>query len=152
MIRYYKNKTVGFQLRAVMAICLLIAFSSIAALVYHNASRILLDATLKEQQSKVDAMAKTIAGQFDAYLETAQVLESTFQHGYLNGTSMQSSSVEFQGHEVNDIVQNGVSLINNNTVVDSFTATPAPWRRFLLLPMVTGCGLPHHSKITPVTG
>ncbi|MBL4282237.1 methyl-accepting chemotaxis protein [Vibrio fluvialis] len=121
MIRYYKNKTVGFQLRAVMAICLLIAFSSIAALVYHNASRILLDATLKEQQSKVDAMAKTISGQFDAYLETAQVLESTFQHGYLNGTSMQSSSVEFQGHEVNDIVQNGVSLINNNTVVDSFT-------------------------------
>ncbi|MFA0544241.1 methyl-accepting chemotaxis protein, partial [Vibrio sp. 10N.222.52.B7] len=71
MFEKYKNQSVGFQLKLVILLCLLIAFGSIATLVYRNASQVLLDNTLKEHQSKVEAMAKTISGQFDAYLHTA---------------------------------------------------------------------------------
>lgn len=121
MIQYYKNRTVGFQLRAVMAICLLLAFSSIAALVYRNASAVLLDVTLKEQQSKVDAMAKTVAEQFDAYLETARVLETSFQHGYLQGAVKSGQPTTYLGHQVRDVTLNGSSLLNDSRIVDAFT-------------------------------
>ncbi|MDW1502240.1 methyl-accepting chemotaxis protein, partial [Vibrio sp. YT-19(2023)] len=74
MLEKYRNQSVGFQLKLVITLCLVIAFSSIAALVYRNASGVLLESTLRENQSKVESMAKTIAGQFAAYLHTAQVL------------------------------------------------------------------------------
>ncbi len=48
MIQYYKNKSVGFQLRSVITLCLIVAFACIATLVYRNASQVLLDTTLKE--------------------------------------------------------------------------------------------------------
>ncbi|PWI32345.1 methyl-accepting chemotaxis protein [Vibrio albus] len=121
MIRYYKNQSVGFQLGSVMAICLLISFCSIAALVYRNADQVLLDATLKEQQSKVDALAKTIAGQFDAYLELTKILEATFQHGYLKGIRIEEDVVHYRGYQVRNISLNGESLVGNNTTVDTFT-------------------------------
>lgn len=121
MIQYYKNKTVGFQLRAVMAVCLLLAFSSIAALVYRNASAVLLEVTLKEQQSKIDAMSKTIAEQFDAYLTTARVLEASFQHGYLQGAVQAGNATTFRGHQVRDLRLNGDSLLDNSQIVDGFS-------------------------------
>lgn len=121
MIQYFNNKTVGFQLRAVMAVCLLIAFSSIAALVYRNASAVLLDVTLKEQQSKIDAMAETIAEQFDAYLEMARVLEASFQHGYLQEAVTSGQPTTFRGHQVHDLTLNGISLLNNTGIVDRFS-------------------------------
>lgn len=49
MLQYYRNKSLGFQLRTVITLCLFVAFACIAALVYRNASQILLTTTLKEQ-------------------------------------------------------------------------------------------------------
>ncbi len=66
-------------------------------------------------------MAKTIAGQFDAYLHTAQVLESTFRNGYLAGVYVENYTVDFMGHEVPNITQYSESLINDTKLVDSFT-------------------------------
>ncbi|MEZ9074342.1 methyl-accepting chemotaxis protein [Vibrio splendidus] len=121
MFEKYKNQSVGFQLKLVILLCLLIAFGSIATLVYRNASQVLLDNTLKEHQSKVEAMAKTISGQFDAYLHTAKVLESTFRNGYLAGVYVESYDVEFNGHSIPNMTQYGESLINDTKLVDSFT-------------------------------
>lgn len=121
MLQKYRNQSVGFQLKLVITLCLLVAFSSIAALVYQNASGVLLDNTLKEHQSKVESMAKTIAGQFNAYLHTAEVLESTFRNGYLAGVYVESYTVDFQGHQVPNITQYSESLINDTKLVDSFT-------------------------------
>jgi len=121
MLQKYRNQSVGFQLKLVITLCLLIAFSSIAALVYQNASNVLLENTLKEHQSKVESMAKTIAGQFNAYLHTAEVLESTFRNGYLAGVHVENDTVEFQGHQVPNITQYSESLINDTKLVDSFT-------------------------------
>jgi methyl-accepting chemotaxis protein len=121
MLKYYKNKSINTQLRFIMLICLIISFSSIATLVYNNAARILLESTLNEHESKVQGMATTISQQFDAYLQTAQVLESTFEHGYLSGIEFNSSSIDFQQHQVQDLQLNGLSLINDATIVDSFT-------------------------------
>jgi len=121
MFDKYKNQSVGFQLKLVILLCLLIAFGSIATLVYRNASQVLLDNTLKEHQSKVEAMAKTISGQFDAYLHTAEVLESTFRNGYLAGVYVESYDVEFNGHSIPNMTQYGESLINDTKLVDSFT-------------------------------
>ncbi|MBS9846448.1 methyl-accepting chemotaxis protein [Vibrio alginolyticus] len=121
MLERYRNQSVGFQLKLVITLCLFIAFSSIAALVYRNASDVLLESTLKEHQSKVESMAKTIAGQFDAYLHTAKVLESTFRNGYLAGVYVENYTVYFMGHEVPNITQYSESLINDTKLVDSFT-------------------------------
>ncbi|MEZ9987063.1 Cache 3/Cache 2 fusion domain-containing protein, partial [Vibrio sp. 10N.261.49.A3] len=121
MLEKYKNQSVGFQLKLVILLCLLIAFSSIATLVYRNASQVLLDNTLREHQSKVEAMAKTISGQFDAYLHTAKVLESTFRNGYLAGVYVENYDVEFNGHSIPNMTQYGESLINDTKLVDSFT-------------------------------
>lgn len=121
MFHKYRNQSVGFQLKLVITLCLLFAFSSIAALVYQNASGVLLDNTLKEHQSKVESMAKTIAGQFNAYLHTAEVLESTFRNGYLAGVYVESYTVDFQGHQVPNITQYSESLINDTKLVDTFT-------------------------------
>ncbi|HHX8362348.1 TPA: methyl-accepting chemotaxis protein [Vibrio alginolyticus] len=121
MLERYRNQSVGFQLKLVITLCLFIAFSSIAALVYRNASDVLLESTLKEHQSKVESMAKTIAGQFDAYLHTAKVLESTFRNGYLAGVYVENYTVDFMGHEVPNITQYSESLINDTKLVNSFT-------------------------------
>ncbi|WP_039986859.1 methyl-accepting chemotaxis protein [Vibrio owensii] len=121
MLDKYRNQSVGFQLKLVITLCLLIAFSSIAALVYQNASNVLLENTLKEHRSKVESMAKTIAGQFNAYLHTAEVLESTFRNGYLAGVYVESYNVDFQGHQVPNITQYSESLIGDTKLVDSFT-------------------------------
>ncbi|EPD6975879.1 methyl-accepting chemotaxis protein [Vibrio alginolyticus] len=121
MLERYRNQSVGFQLKLVITLCLFIAFSSIAALVYRNASDVLLESTLKEHQSKVESMAKTIAGQFDAYLHTAKVLESTFRNGYLADVYVENYTVDFMGHEVPNITQYSESLINDTKLVDSFT-------------------------------
>ncbi|KGY07099.1 methyl-accepting chemotaxis protein [Vibrio sinaloensis] len=121
MLQKYRNQSVGFQLKLVITLCLAVAFSSISVLVYRNASDVLLESTLKEHQSKVEAMAKTIAGQFNAYLHTAKVLESTFRNGYLAGVFIEDYTVDFQGHQVANITQYSESLINDTNIVDSFT-------------------------------
>ncbi|MHC6526793.1 methyl-accepting chemotaxis protein [Vibrio proteolyticus] len=121
MIEKYKNQSVGFQLKLVITLCLLVAFTSIAVLVYRNASQVLLENTLKEHQSKVETMAKTIAGQFDAYLHTAEVLESTFRNGYLAGVYVENYTVDFEGKQIPNMTQYGESLINDTKLVDSFT-------------------------------
>ncbi|MBW3696446.1 methyl-accepting chemotaxis protein [Vibrio sp. T187] len=121
MFEKYKNQSVGFQLKLVILLCLLISFGSVGTLVYRNASQVLLDSTLREHQSKVEAMAKTIAGQFDAYLHTAKVLESTFRNGYLAGVYIEDYEVEFENKSVLNMTQYGESLINDTKLVDSFT-------------------------------
>ncbi|MEZ8106547.1 methyl-accepting chemotaxis protein [Vibrio sp. 03-59-1] len=121
MINSYKNRSVGFQLKLVISLCLLIAFTSIATLAYRTASKTLLETTLTEHQSKVEAMAKTISGQFDAYLHSAKTLESTFRNGYLAGVYLEDYTVDFQGKEIFNVTQYGESLINDTKLVDSFT-------------------------------
>ncbi len=121
MIQSYRNKSVGFQLRSVMALCLLIAFASIAGLVYRNASQILLEISLKEQQAKIEALGQTIEGQYNAYLATARVLESTLRNGYLEGLSTEDNVVTFYGHQVQDITIWGESLLDDVQKPDEFT-------------------------------
>ena len=47
MFEKYKNQSVGFQLKLVILLCLLISFGSVGTLVYRNASQVLLDNTLR---------------------------------------------------------------------------------------------------------
>ncbi|MEL7292505.1 MAG: methyl-accepting chemotaxis protein [Pseudomonadota bacterium] len=121
MLKKLKNQSVGFQLKLVILLCLLVSFAGTATLVYRNASSVLLETTLKEHQVEVEAMAMTIAGQFDAYLHTAKVLESTFRNGYLAGAYVEDYNVDFQGKSVPNITQYGESLIDDTKLVDSFT-------------------------------
>ncbi|PMK00489.1 methyl-accepting chemotaxis protein [Vibrio sp. 10N.261.55.A7] len=121
MFKKLKNQSVGFQLKLVILLCLLVSFVGTATLVYRNASKVLLDTTLKGHQSEVEAMAMTIAGQFKAYLHTAKVLESTFRNGYLAGVYVEDYDVEFNGKQISNITQYGESLINDEKLVDSFT-------------------------------
>ncbi|NVD06261.1 methyl-accepting chemotaxis protein [Vibrio sp. JPW-9-11-11] len=121
MLQKYRNQSVGVQLKLVITLCLFIAFSSIAVLVYRNASSVLLENTLREHQSKVESMAKTIAGQFNAYLHTAEVLESTFRNGYLAGVYVENYTVDFKDHQIPNITQYSESLIGDTKLVDTFT-------------------------------
>ena len=105
MFEKFKNQSVGFQLKLVILLCLLVSFVGTATLVYRNASKVLLDTTLKGHQSEVEAMAMTIAGQFNAYLHTAKVLESTFRNGYLAGVYVEDYTVDFNGKQVLNVTQ-----------------------------------------------
>ncbi len=121
MIEKFKHQSIGLQLKLVITLCLLIAFSCIATLVYRSASQQLLQTTFTEHQSKVNALAKTIAGQFDAYLKNAQELESSFRNGYLANIQQTDQSVAFHQATLDDITESGVSLLGNNRLVDKFT-------------------------------
>ncbi|PNH89084.1 methyl-accepting chemotaxis protein [Vibrio diazotrophicus] len=121
MIQYYRNRNLGFQLRTVMTVCLLIAFSSIAALVYQNASKVLLNTTLKEQQSKIQAMGKTIEGQYNAYLETARILASTLRNGYLEGFYVEDNEVNYNGYQIRDITIWGESIVSDVRKPEAFS-------------------------------
>lgn len=121
MIKTFRKRSVATQLKLVILFCLLVAFAGTATLVYRNAYKSLLETTLEGHQSEVEAMAMTIAGQFDAYLHTAQVLESTFRNGYLAGVYVEDYNVDFKGHSIPNITQYGESLINDEKLVDSFT-------------------------------
>ncbi|SJL84116.1 methyl-accepting chemotaxis protein [Vibrio palustris] len=121
MYRFYRTQSVGFQLRLIISLCLLCAFSAIATWVYQDADELLLKSVLREQQSRIEALAESLSGQFDAYLTTSKKLESTFQNGYLHGLSSKQVRVSFHGHNVYDLSIDEHSLIGNYTLVDRFT-------------------------------
>ncbi|WP_299021098.1 methyl-accepting chemotaxis protein [uncultured Photobacterium sp.] len=121
MWKNISNKSIGFQLKFAISFLLLIAFSLTATVVYRNSSDILLKQTMTEHQAKLDALAVSIAGQFDVYLENARELESAFRNGYLHGLRFTGENVSFSGHQVQNILQDGESMINNTDVVDRFT-------------------------------
>ncbi|OLQ72769.1 chemotaxis protein [Photobacterium proteolyticum] len=121
MWKIINNKSIGFQLKLVISVLIITAFSSVATIVYRNSSEILLEQTLEEQQSKLDAVAATISSQFDIYLETARELESTFRLGYLHGLSFEDAMISFAGQQVKDVTLNNHSLINNTDIVDRFS-------------------------------
>ncbi len=117
----YKNKSVGFQLRLIIASCLLVAFSVIGVMAYQNASQVLLKKTLQEHQNRVEALASILEGEFETILDSAKSLESAFRNGYLAGVYLEDREVDFAGQKVRDITQFGESLIGDTKLVDAFT-------------------------------
>jgi len=115
------NKSIGFQLKLVISVLIITAFTSVATIVYRNSSEILLEHTLEEQQSKLDALAVTISSQFEIYLDNARELESVFRQGYLYGLSFEDQKVSFAGQQVQNVTLNNKSLINNTDIVDRFS-------------------------------
>ncbi len=115
------NKSIGFQLKLVISVLIITAFTSVATIVYRNSSEILLDHTLEEQQSKLDALAVTISSQFEIYLDNARELESAFRQGYLHGLSFEDQKVSFAGQQVQNVTLDNKSLINNTDIVDRFS-------------------------------
>jgi methyl-accepting chemotaxis protein len=118
----FGNKSVGFQLRTAIFICLLIAFGFIGYMVYQTASSALLDKTVKEHQERINVLSSTLAGEFDSLLSSAERLESAFRHGYLSdGLFQEETEVEFAGYKVKNVTYFGDSLIGNYDLVDKFT-------------------------------
>lgn len=56
-----------------------------------------------------------------AYLNTAKILESTFQKGYLEGLYVEDYEVAYNGYQVRDITIWGESLLNDVRKPDAFT-------------------------------
>ncbi len=117
----FTHRSVGFQLKLIIMLCLLIAFGTIATLVYRTASTILLDTRYEEQRSKLEAVAQTVGGQFNAYVNTTQVLSSTFENGYLAGYEISDEVMDFAGQPIRNIHLYGLPLVNNTDIVDTFT-------------------------------
>ncbi|MCE0496048.1 methyl-accepting chemotaxis protein [Vibrio salinus] len=121
MVSAYQYKSVGFQLKLPVILCLLIGFSIAATIVYQNASRLLLKSAFSEQQSKLNAVAETVSGQFDAYVETTKILSSTFKNGYLAGFEVKKEMIDYAGQTIRNIDLYGLPLVNNTDLVDTFT-------------------------------
>ncbi|MDG3085412.1 Cache 3/Cache 2 fusion domain-containing protein [Vibrio hannami] len=117
----FTNKTVGFQLRLILSLCLLIAFSAIGYMAYKNASETLLNKTMEEHQSSIEALASVVEGEFNTLLDSAEKLESAFRNGYIAGIQTEESTVNFLGHDVKILSQYGESLIGDTKLVDAFT-------------------------------
>ncbi|WP_415227736.1 methyl-accepting chemotaxis protein [Psychromonas sp.] len=116
----YKNRKVAVQLKIIITFCLLLGFSSISIMVYKNVSEVVLKRTMQEQQSKLDALARTISSQFGIYLENARKLEATFQNSYLKGLTFKTQEVLFEGQRLKDATLNGRTMINNFQAIDQF--------------------------------
>lgn len=121
MNAFFMLRSVGFQLKTTIVFCLLIAFSLISLLVYRTASDILLEISYDEQSSKLEAIAQTIGGQFNAYVKTTQVLSSTFENGYLAGYEISDQVMEFAGEPIRNIHLYGLPLVNNTDIIDVFS-------------------------------
>ncbi|WP_299496651.1 Cache 3/Cache 2 fusion domain-containing protein [uncultured Shewanella sp.] len=104
-----------------MSLFLIIACVSIAAVVYQQASALLMQQTLKEHQSKLSVLSDTIASQFVSYIDVAKDLEVTFRSGYLYGLTFTNDDVVYGGKAVNNAVINGQSIIGDTSIVDRFT-------------------------------
>ena len=117
----YQNRSIGFQLKSVIFISFLVAFSSIAYIVYQGASRILLDTVITEHQHEIKALSESLDGEFNALLNDTKSLEAAFTGGYLSGITYTKKQVTFRGRQVDDITLNNVSLINATQQVDKFT-------------------------------
>lgn len=116
-----KNRSVGFQLKLIILLCLLLAFSTIGYMAYTSASDILLQKTMTEHQRRIESLSEVMASEFDTLLTSAMRLESTFHNSYLSGVVTQDSQVDFAGYKVKDITRNGDSLLGDTRLVDSFT-------------------------------
>ncbi|MGF1700526.1 methyl-accepting chemotaxis protein [Photobacterium makurazakiensis] len=121
MLKKFRNASVGLQLRLVIMLCLITAFTTTATLVYRSAYNSYLENTFDSHQSQLNAIARTVAGQYDSYLSTLESLSSAFSHRYIQGVTAESNTQVLHGHSVLDITINGESLINNNQIVDAFT-------------------------------
>lgn len=117
----YRNQGAGFQLKLIISLCLVVAFSTIGYMAYQNASQVLLDKTLAEHQKRVEALSEILEGEFNTLLSSAEKLESAFQNGYLAGVYLESSEVEFKGHRFRNITHFGESLVGDTKLVDAFT-------------------------------
>ncbi|MDB1126196.1 methyl-accepting chemotaxis protein [Vibrio algarum] len=117
----YKNTGVGFQLRLIISVCLIIAFVIIGVVAYKNASKVLFDKTLTEHQNRIESLSQVLEGEFNTLLSSAEKLESAFRNGYLSGIYLETSEVEFKGHMFRDITHFGESLIGDTKLVDAFT-------------------------------
>ena len=121
MFRYYKNKSINAQLRLIISLCAVISFAVIATVAYLDASKVLLENTLKDHQSKVESLAHSMGQQYSAYLETTERLFNTLENGYLDGLTFSSNQASFNGYQVEDAKLNGESLVNSTKTVDAFT-------------------------------
>ncbi|WP_087021081.1 methyl-accepting chemotaxis protein [Thaumasiovibrio subtropicus] len=117
----FKTRSVGFQLQAIISLCLLLAFVAIGATVYKTASNILLEKTMFEHQRRIDAVGAMLEGEFQILLDSTQKLESAFRQGYASGLRVEPRYVEFNNHNVRDITLLGKSLVNYNRMVDAYT-------------------------------
>lgn len=117
----YRNSGVGFQLKLIISICLIVAFVTIGLVAYQSASKVLLDKTLSEHQNRIEALSKVLEGEFNTLLSSAEKLESAFRNGYLSGVYLETSEVEFKGKMFRDITHFGESLIGDTKLVDAFT-------------------------------
>ncbi|WP_332420227.1 methyl-accepting chemotaxis protein [Vibrio metschnikovii] len=121
MRAFFVNRSVGFQLKSIILGCLLLSFLSIASFVYRHASNAMLDNSYNEQFSKINAVAETVSGQFNAYVDTTRVLSSTFKNGYLAGFEVSDQVVEYGGNPIRNLHLYGLPLVNNTDIIDIFT-------------------------------
>ena len=120
MFNFLRKKTINAQLMIIIGLCLTIGFSTIAVIVYRNVSEVLLETTMQEHQSKINGLAKTIASQFDSYLDETKKLEAAFRQGYLSGLSFAANEHILAGNNVLDATVNGHSMIDSVSEVDRF--------------------------------
>lgn len=69
----------------------------------------------------MQAIGKTVEGQYKAYLDTVRILESTLRNGYLEGLYVEDNEVAYNGFNVRDITIWGESLLNDVRKPEAFT-------------------------------
>ncbi|WP_163131091.1 methyl-accepting chemotaxis protein [Agarivorans sp. Alg241-V36] len=121
MISGFKSRSISLQLQLVIGLIILLGLGLMAALVYNKASKALFEQAMADHESKVNAVASMVEGQFASYLERAHDLEATFRNGYVYGVEVAEREVAFEQFQVKDLHIRGASLIGNNRYVDRFT-------------------------------
>lgn len=122
MLALYKNKSVSFQLIAVISLCMFLAFGLMAFMVNRSTHNLLLNNTLKEHSQRLSSISSALEVEFEAHVHNIETLQSTFQNAYLRNFHLADSYSDFAGHRIGNLIANDLAVANNNDVVDRFTA------------------------------
>ncbi len=118
----YKDKSVSFQLIAVISLCMFMAFGLMAIMLNRSTYNLLLENTMNEHQLRLKSISSALEVEFEAHVENIQNLQQTFVKAYLSDFYAADTESEFAGHQIRDLFANGRSLANYNEIADRFTS------------------------------
>lgn len=123
MLLGLQRQPIGRQIQITIISLVVLAFAATAIIVYQQAAKILLENTLYTQQSKVKALAASIAGRYDSTFEVVKhQLEGWHEHR-VNDLAFTGTQERIGSVKVDQLALNGTPISEHPELVDRFFAS-----------------------------
>ena len=116
----FKNRSVGFQMKSIILLCLIISFIVMGIIVYKGTYKAILDNSMKSQLSRIESVSELLSKEYNVIMDNTKILETTFRKGYLTNLQVTESKIDYKGSKVYQILSDNKSIIGDNVIADSF--------------------------------